>query len=360
MRIAILLHWNEGEKSGVFKKVLSQVRIWKSQNYVSLHVVSRRPLSEVWKRSLEEVPFSFHLYSAHSATTRLRAWREAVEALKGQRPDVVYHRYDLYMPALKELSQSYPLVLEINTDDLAEYCLRKGLRCLYNRFTRALLLRKAGGLIFVTHELAQLPHFACYRKPFSVVSNGIVLDDYLPLPPPRNEEPRLVFLGAEGQPWHGIDKVIRMAQLFPQWHFDIVGVRPGKLYKTPSNVSLYGPLERQTYEPILAQADIAIGSLALHRNGMNEACPLKVREYLAYGLPVIIGYKDTDFPEGAPFILQLPNTEDNVESNVEAIKRFTYQWRGQRVPRDALSHLDMQAKETLRLDFFRQLLGGSP
>ena len=30
---------------------------------------------------------------------------------------------------------------------------------------------------------------------------------------------------------------------------------------------------------------------------MEEACPLKVREYLAYGYPIIIGYKDTAFTD---------------------------------------------------------------
>ncbi len=39
---------------------------------------------------------------------------------------------------------------------------------------------------------------------------------------------------------------------------------------------------------------------------------LKVREYLAAGLPVVIGYQDTDFLDGAPFILQVPNEPDGI------------------------------------------------
>lgn len=358
MRVAVLLHWNEGEKSGVFKKVVTQIRVWRSQGVsVSLHLISRRSLLDVWQRHLEEIHITSHLYNIYNPITRFMAWREAVEAVTAQRPDIVYHRYDLYMPGLKGLSRSLPLILEINTDDFTEYCLTQGLRCWYNRFTRALLLREAAGLVFVTHELAGLPHFARYRKPFSVVANGIALDDYRPLPPPRNEEPRLVFLGTDGQPWHGVDKVIRMAQHFPRWHFDIVGIRPERLREVPPNVSIHGPLDRQAYEPLLAQADVAIGTLALHRKRMNEGCPLKVREYLAYGLPVIIGYRDTDFPQGAPFILELTNTEDNVESSVTAIENFLSKWKGQRVPRSAISHIDVQVKESQRLAFFRDVLG---
>ncbi len=355
MKIAVLLHWNEGETSGVFKKVVSQISVWRDQGMnVSLHVISRAHLQDVWQRHLRESTISFHFY--HNAFTRLRAWRDAVEAITDQRPDIVYHRYDLYMPGLKGLSRDFPLVLEINTNDFTEYCLKKGGRCWYNRLTRRLLLRKAGGLVFVTHELAALPPFAQYRKPFTVISNGVALENYPVLPPPKNAEPRLIFLGTAGHHWHGVDKVIRLAQHFPQWHFDLVGIRPEGVDRAPSNVSFYGPLNHHAYKPLLAQADVAIGTLALYRNSMNEACPLKVREYLACGLPVIIGYRDTDFPEGAPFILGLPNTENNVEKNIATIQNFVYKWKGQRVPRVSISHIDVRVKESQRLAFFHSVL----
>jgi hypothetical protein len=40
---------------------------------------------------------------------------------------------------------------------------------------------------------------------------------------------------------------------------------------------------------------------------MSEASPLKSREYLALGLPVIGAYEDTDIPPDDPVYLQLPN-----------------------------------------------------
>lgn len=356
MRIAVLLHWNEGEKSGVFHKVISQIRVWRSWGIsVSFHIVSRGFFFKTWQQHLGEMPITFHLYQRR--IRRLHAWREAVEAVKAQLPDIVYHRYDLYVPVLQSLARTLPLVLEINTDDVVEYCLKFGLRCLYNRLTRSLLLREAAGLVFVTSELAKSPHFDKYRKPSSVIANGIPLEDYYTLPPSKDEEPRLVFLGTDGQPWHGVDKVIQMAQHFTRWRFDIIGIRSVKPREIiPPNVFIHGPLDRQTYEPLLAQADVAIGTLALHRKGMNEGCPLKVREYLAYGLPVIIGYKDTDFPQGAPFILELPNKEDNVKSSLAAIEDFVLRWKGRRVAREDIIHIDVKTKEAQRLAFFREVL----
>lgn len=355
MKIAVLLHWNEGEKSGVFKKVVSQIKAWKSHGAsVSLHLISRRPRLEVWQKHLGSIPITFHLYQRWN---RLRVWQSAVKATMAMQPDIVYHRYDLYMPALQRLAQIMPMILEINTEDVVEYCLRGRLRCWYNLFTRSLLLREAAGLVFVTEELSRSPHFRRYPKPFTVVANGIDLEDYPLLLPAKNEEPRLVFLATSGHSWHGLDKVIRMAQYFPTWRFDIIGIKREEFHEVSPNVFLHGPLDRQAYEFLLAQADVAIGTLALHRKRMNEGCPLKVREYLAYGLPVIIGGKDSDFPQGAPFICELNNTEDNIERNIKAIKTFVERWKGKRVPREAVTHIDNKVKEAQRLAFFSSVLG---
>jgi hypothetical protein len=118
----------------------------------------------------------------------------------------------------------------------------------------------------------------------------------------------------------------------------------------------HGLLEAADYSRHLARANIGVGSLALHRKRLNEASPLKVREYLATGLPVINGYTDTDYPDGADFLLTLPNTEDNVEAGLGAIRDFVAKWSTLRVPREAVGHLDYAAKEATRLDFFRTLL----
>jgi glycosyltransferase involved in cell wall biosynthesis len=356
MKVAVLVHWNEGEDSGVFKKIVSQVHTWKIQGVqVSVHIVSREPNFDVWQRHLGDHLLTFHCYRR---ATRFRSWGEAIDAIFAQEPDLVYHRYDLYMPSIGNLAKRLPLVLEINTDDLKEYCLSPGFRCWYNRLTRGLLLQKVAGMVFVTHELSRLPHFAGFGKPYIVIGNGIALQDYPQLPSPNNQAPRLVFVGTGNQPWQGVDKVLQLARHFSQWHFDLIGLSPDQIKQTPPNVFVYGRLSRKEYEPILAWADIALGTLALHRKGMEEGSPLKVREYLAYGLPVIIGYKDTDFPEDAPFILRLPNSEDNIEANLSAIETFVHRWLGQRVSREAIAHLDVKVKEFQRIAFFQEVLRG--
>lgn len=91
---------------------------------------------------------------------------------------------------------------------------------------------------------------------------------------------------------------------------------------------------------------------------MAEACPLKVRRYLAYGLPVILGYRDTDLDAlDKWWLLRLPNTESNVVTSLPEIGAFVESVRGRRVPRDEVEPLiSAGAKEAARLAFFGEVV----
>src|SRR5690606_17477311 len=139
----------------------------------------------------------------------------------------------------------------------------------------------------------------------------------------------LPIFGSPGIPWHGMDKVEQLAELLPEIDFHIVGVK--KEGVTLNNLYYHGYLNGQNVELLYKQMDIGLGTLALHRKGMNEACPLKCREYAAHGLPLIIGYKDLDF-SGQPFVLEISNREDNIKEGLTEIKQFIADWHGKRIP----------------------------
>jgi hypothetical protein len=166
-------------------------------------------------------------------------------------------------------------------------------------------------------------------------------------------------MGSRRHPWHGTDKIIRLARAMPEADFDIAGYLPEDLgVELPPNVRVRGILSQAEYEPLLASADVGIGALALHRKRMGEASPLKVREYLAHGLPVIVGCEDTEFgPEEPWFLLRLPNYERNVETSVGEIRDFLAAVRGRRVRRDEIAQrIGADVKERLRLEFMAGLL----
>jgi len=287
---------------------------------------------------------------------RWKAVAQAAEEILEWAPDVVYFRRSLYYPPFERVFKAVPTVIEVQTNELAEYFVQHKGHALYHLLTRGRIDRKAAGFVFVSREIANVPYYANLEGLKKVIANGVDFKES-PYFFPRNDfnsEPHLLFMMGYSGSWQGLDKVLRMAELFPEWRFLLIGVSPQEDF--PSNVKAFGFLNKETYYPIIKKADIGIGSLALYRKQMNEASPLKVREYLAFGLPVIIAYEDTDFPDGAPFILRLPNTKDNIESSVSQIKSFVEKWSGKRVPRHAVAHLDIRFKEEERLAFLGEVV----
>jgi hypothetical protein len=363
LRIAYVVGWPGGHHTGPFKKVVEQSAAWRAFGHeVGLFVLTESPHADEWSQlpGVQQVTCR-----APGVAALFRQKERLVSSVLRWGPDVAYHRYALPYPGMLRMARRLPLVLEINTDDLAEYDLLSPLKGKVNRLTRGQVLRRVAGLVVTTRELAQSPIFARYARPSLVLANGISLASVHPSPAPENSGPRLVFLGQPGCPWHGLDKLAALARARPGWHLDVVGPDRSEVPDPPTNLAVHGSLSVEQYRPILARADIGVGTLALHRKNMDEASPLKVREYLATGLPVITGYRDTDFPGAPPFLLQLPNTEDNVTSHLAELDAFVDAWQGRRVPRDRLTHLDSLHKESARLAFFSRVAelagaGGAP
>jgi len=164
----------------------------------------------------------------------------------------------------------------------------------------------------------------------------------------------LVFILSDNEPWHGVDKIYTLTRNFPEWKFDLIGkVKIND--QISDNVTLHGILSQTEYSRILAQADVGMVTLSLYIRNMEEACLLKIREYLSYGLPCIIGYKDTDFPNRALFILRLPNTPDNVQNYFSEIENFVTSWKGRHLSRGEIMHLDYIYGKPKKI-FFQQVL----
>ena len=353
MRIAYLVGWPEGPSSGPFKKIRSQTAAWAAEGVeVGLFVLTIDRYADDWRA----LPAAQRVVSRARGPALAFQKESLINAARRWHPDVIYHRWSLTYPGLVRVAGSQAVVLEINTDDVVEYDLMTPLKGRVNRLTRGLVLRRAAGLAFVTGELARAPGFSRYGRPSVVVANGIDLDGVPARPAPANARPRLLFIGQPNCPWHGLDKLAALASLQPRWDFDVVGPPAAEVPTAPRNMTFHGLLPADDYARLLGAADIGVGTLALHRKGIAEASPLKVREYLATGLPVINGYVDTDFPSGAPFLLTLPNTDDNIQSAGTQIATFVDDWTGRRVARSEVAHLDQRAKERVRLDFFRSLL----
>jgi hypothetical protein len=352
MKIAYIAHIDMKRDSGVRKKVAGQVQVWKEEGHeVKLFVLS--PIDVPWI-GMDGILAEVFLFP-RGLIRRFLVVERLIQRVIAWMPDLIYHRFNRFYPSLEAAMSRYPAILELVSDDIGQVKAHSSrLAYLYHRATRGRILRKVQGIVAMGHEIADKA--AHYKKPMVLIGSSVDLSRY-PFPQvPHNSNPRLVFIGAQPALWHGLDKIPLLARQFPSWRFDIIGLfgQADIPLPVPSNMVLHGHLD--DYRNIMLQADVAIGTLALHRKGMNETTALKVPEYLAYGLPVILGYRDSSVPPEAPYVLQLPNTETNVADSLPAIEQFVEKWKGKRVPRTEILHLDVHEKEKQRLRFFEQIL----
>jgi len=344
-------------QGGVGKKIKSQISIWREQGHEAT-LFSLTPVQIPFPEARQFI-FDSQVNLLKREINRSAELKRMLTSIRAYQPDVVYLRFGLYSYPLHWLFKIAPVVLETNSNDVEEYRKRGIFFYWINRLTRNLLFDSACGLVVPSRELAVMlaPDG---KKPVCVISNGIDLKEVETLPPANNQSPAITLVGSPGMDWHGVDKLIKLAELYPDLIVNIVGYSKNDFNgeTIPVNVYLHGFLNQKELQKILSKTDVACGTLALHRKRMEEASPLKVREALAYGIPVIIAYRDTDLHDvNLDFILRIPNTEKNMIENAQRIRQFAYAMMGKRVPIEAVApYLDQRAKEKTRLAFFQEII----
>lgn len=252
---------------------------------------------------------------------------------------------------MDSLFSSIPTIMEVNSDDLSEKKLTGSkINQVISAWGNKRLTRKLSGIVAVTDELANL--YLDSNLKIITISNGIVVNENV-AEYQKQERPQLIFVGTPGQAWHGFEKVYELAKKLPGFVFHIVGPqKPGNLNE--ENLLFHGYLNAAKLGELYKVIDVGIGTLSLYLKNMSEACPLKVREYLSYGIPVIAGYKDVDV-DGQNFILNIGNYEGNVTDHIEDIRSFVKAFHGNRINKSLVNPLiDLNEKEKTRLAFIRK------
>lgn len=85
-------------------------------------------------------------------------------------------------------------------------------------------------------------------------------------------------------------------------------------YGLGGRVFFYGEKRGRDLDNIYDQCNLAVASLGMYRIGYQTAVSLKVREYLAKGLPVITGSKvDLFESDDFPYYLEFPNDSSDID-----------------------------------------------
>ena len=376
MRIVYAVAGLWAHHPGLQSKVLGATRIWSRDGhevYVVLHSqgtlldANGEVISQSGATEFKGHQIAYYDRSRNKLARLLslrHQYRFLRQTLRSIRPDVVYTRYALPFPGLdRSFSVTCPFVVEINSDDSVEYGIKSGLVGWANSLFRKSFLSHAAGLCFVSRELSLLPAFAWYVDRKAVISNSIECAKYPFTEDTGNAAANLCFIGSPRQSWHGLDKVVSLARHFPDWRFHIVGPDAGEVNVAGGaelpNLTSHGYLDGDAARELLSKIDVGISTLALHRKSMQEASPLKSRQYLAQGIPFISAYADTDIDD-EEFVLRLENTEDNIAPAVEVIGQFVRRvFRNTSIRRQARQfaerNLDVSTKEKQRLEFINSV-----
>ena len=249
----------------------------------------------------------------------------------------VVTRWTIPSPTFLNVVRRQPVFTEHHSKELEEIALHRGLKPFVRRILEKKygprILRATHGIIGVTDEIRryELNRAGC-KQPSMVLPNGISLEG-IPFKPPSvfdGKSLQLAFVSSQFAPWHGLDRLLEGLRSWqgnsPRLTLHLIGrLTPAQetaiqRMSLAEKVRIHGVLYSNDLDKVLADCHLAIGSLALHRNGLREACVLKVREYTARGLPFVIAYDDPDLPAGLPWVLKIPADESPVE--IDALVNF--------------------------------------
>lgn len=135
--------------------------------------------------------------------------------------------------------------------------------------------------------------------------------------------------------WHGYDRVIEglynyySQDFFQEVIFHIVGSgdeienlrKLVELKSLNQKVIFHGSKVGNDLTNIFKYANIAVGSLGMHRIGLIEGSTLKAKEYAARGIPFVLGYEDKSFTN-KEYVLNVENNETAID--IKVLLEFYY------------------------------------
>jgi hypothetical protein len=165
------------------------------------------------------------------------------------------------------------------------------------------VLERAVGIIGVTPEIVEYELSRLTNpKPAYCYPNGIDLGRYRIVQDRRKGIPKFIFVASFDAPWHGVDLLLKeLGRTKNSFELHLVGDISLKTYSDDNRFVYHGLQDERYIDDLVSKCDVGLGSFALFRKHMTQACPLKIRQYLAMGLPVFSGHIDSGLPVNFPF-----------------------------------------------------------
>lgn len=242
---------------------------------------------------------------------------------------IIYMRYpgsDLFFyDFLKKLSHLHTIT-EHQDKEISRYSIStRFLPTISDIFFGSMTRKLLSGIVGVTPEILKHEIGRTNKNiPGHVMTNGIdcssyKLRKYVPSEP---DNVRILFIGT-GKKYHGLDRLFYGLKNYKgpcKITITIIGDSPemenmrnlAKTLEISQYLKFCGFIE-ENIDVFFNTHDIAVGSLALHRIGLEEGSVLKVREYCARGIPFCYGYNDPDIPENFTWALKFQNNDHPID-----------------------------------------------
>ena len=169
-------------------------------------------------------------------------------------------------------------------------------------------------------------------KPAICISNGVCLENYPIHNHESNGELHILAL-ASMRSWQGYDRLIKGLANYKGGtpvYIEMVGNDgDGSLEEweklsvdlgVSQFVNFHGALYGDDLTNAVNTCDIAAATLGLHRKSSGNASVLKVREYMARGIPFFYSYDDSALTGDEPFALRIEGNENPVD--IDALIKF--------------------------------------
>ncbi len=241
----------------------------------------------------------------------------------------------------KTFWKKYKIITIHNSNEIGELKTNKTFLGKINLFLEkrnsSKLLSNVAGIISVSNEIRNIELKKIKTvKPSIVISNGIDVEN-VPFTKFRtfdNETLNLIFVSTIFNPWHGLERLLKSLHLYNgkvKIRLYLIGEIKNNIEKsliheisnTNIDIKILGSKYGKDIDKYFSISTLAIGTLALFKNNMNETSTLKIEEYLARGIPFIYAYDDTAVEENCEYALKFENNESiiDIEKVIEFAKK---------------------------------------
>jgi hypothetical protein len=315
------------ENSGVFEKLRAQSEAFRALGHNSTIIYMSEKDIHV---DSDENTFIFKGKSR--MTTKILFFERILHKMDFAAYDLMIIRYGLSYPSfirfLKGSLSRQPKIRMVLDFPTFPYSFEwRGLKRLFLAVDRVYRTRLAKYIsLAITTSTSQ----RIFGVPAIHISNGICVDQF-PLKSISKAD-RAVHLVAIGKwnYWHAMDRLIhgmekyRKQQAYSRKVFlTLIGDGPDRhnLESLVERNDLVGRIRvlkddsEEVKKEIFQRADLAIGTLGMHRKNLDYDSSLKHREYCARGIPFILSTSDSSFPESLNFVKYVPSSNEAIDIN---------------------------------------------